>query len=126
MVTEAQLILAAKQAATKAYAPYSCFFVGAAAWFSDSSRIYTGCNVENTSYGLTICAERNAICSGIIDGCTALKSIAIAVCGAAGVMHCGACLQFISEFSDDKTTIYVDGLGSWLLTDLLPHPFFNA
>lgn len=126
MAAKKELILAARKAAEKAYAPYSKFCVGAAVEFYKQSRIYAGCNVENASYGLTICAERNAICSGIIDGGKRIKKVAISVlnCGkVGGAMPCGACLQFIAEFGDDNTRIYVDGIGAWKLKQLLPHRF---
>jgi cytidine deaminase len=126
MATKKELINRARQAAGNAYAPYSKFFVGAAVEFYNQVPLYSGCNVENASYGLTICAERNAICSGIIDGGKRVKKVAISVKNAGivgGAMPCGACLQFMAEFGDDNTIIYVDGLGAWKLKKLLPHRF---
>lgn len=126
MATKKELIDIARQAVSCAYAPYSNFFVGAAVEFYGRVSVYRGCNVENASYGLTICAERNAICSGIIDGGKRVKKVAISVLHdgvVTGAMPCGACLQFIAEFGDDNTIVYVDGLGAWKLKQLLPHRF---
>ena len=80
----------------RAYAPYSHFQVGAAL-LSECGTIVTGCNVENCSYGLTICAERNAATSAVTQGLMRWKAIAIATVG--GVAPCGACRQFLAEFA---------------------------
>jgi cytidine deaminase len=127
-ITE-QLIIAARHAAKNAYAPYSKFRVGAAALFAESGDIYTGCNVENASFGLTICAERVAICKAASENCRQLVKIAIAVVDEYGMpqksfMPCGACLQFMQEFAGTSSPeIIVDGSATYALKDLLPRPF---
>lgn len=128
MVEDDELIRAAREVAKNAYSPYSKYRVGAAVKFCGAAQIFTGCNVENASYGLTICAERAAICAGISAGCAQIEKIAIAVVDAHGnptkaFMPCGACRQFIAEFSDDKTCVIVDNKHTWLLRELLPVSF---
>jgi len=124
------LVDVARKAALAAYSPYSKFRVGAAALFAESGDIYTGCNVENASFGLTICAERVAICKAASENCRQLVKIAIAVVDANGlpqvaVMPCGACLQFMREFAvSAQPEIIVDGHKQlYTLKDLLPRPF---
>jgi cytidine deaminase len=91
-----ELFRLAAKAAEAAYAPYSKFRVGAALLGADG-RIFTGCNVENRSFGLTICAERNAVFQGVAQGCRSFVALAIATPdGPAG--PCGACRQVLSEF----------------------------
>jgi cytidine deaminase len=94
-----RLRAAAQEATTRAYAPYSKFYVGAALLFDDGS-VVTGCNVENVSYGLTSCAERNALFRAISERGAGAKIVAIAVANAAGAPcpPCGACRQVMSEF----------------------------
>ena len=107
-----QLITAARTARGRAYARYSHFQVGAAL-LTDDGRLYTGVNVENASYGLTVCAERNAVGTMVNDG--ALRIVAVAVCTENGVTPCGACRQVLSEFVDpdgDAVVWIVDGQGS--------------
>ena len=91
-----QLLEQARMAAKNAYAPFSGFSVGAALLTIDG-QVFLGCNVENSSYGLTICAERTAAVSAI--ACGARNWQAIAVVSPTSVPPCGACLQFLSEFS---------------------------
>ena len=123
------LVDVARKAALAAYSPYSKFRVGAAALFAESGNIYTGCNVENASFGLTICAERVAICKAASENCRQLVKIAIAVVDEYGMpkksfMPCGACLQFMQEFAGaGSPEIIIDGRDSYNLTDLLPRPF---
>jgi cytidine deaminase len=122
------LLTAARKAALAAYSPYSKFRVGAAALFAESGNIYTGCNVENSSFGLTICAERVAICKAASNNHRQLIKIAIAVVDEHGMpkksfMPCGACLQFMQEFARPDLEISVDGAGSFSLQQLLPLPF---
>lgn len=129
MVTDEELILAARQVAARAYSPYSRYCVGAAVLFEDAGeKLFTGCNVENASYGLTICAERTAICAGISAGFRRIEKIAIALLDDKGLpqqsfMPCGACRQFIAEFSHDKTIVLVDNRGVWFLQELIPNVF---
>jgi cytidine deaminase len=100
-----RLIEAAKTAQKNAYCPYSRYPVGASV-LAESGRIYTGCNVENASFGLSICAERVAIFKAISSGEKRIRSLAVAAKSAA---PCGACRQVIIEFAPkDAEIIYVD------------------
>jgi cytidine deaminase len=123
------LVAVARKAALAAYSPYSKFRVGAAALFAESGDIYAGCNVENASFGLTICAERVAICKAASENCRQLVKIAITVVDEYGMpqksfMPCGACLQFMQEFAGASSPeIIVDGSATYALRDLLPRPF---
>ena len=102
-MTKEALIAAARQARTHAYAPYSNYLVGAALLCADG-HIYSGCNVENASYSLTICAERNAIFQAVADG--QRDFVAMAVIGNNHAIPCGACLQVMSEFAPEMT-VYI-------------------
>jgi cytidine deaminase len=106
-----------------AYAPYSSFAVGAAV-LAGSGAIYRGANVENASYGLTICAERTALASAASAG--ERDVLAVAVCTESGVTPCGACRQFIREFAVDCPIFLVDANGNrreTSLQELLPQSF---
>ncbi len=106
MLTESEALLnAARRARQKAYAPYSKFLVGAALQTEDGS-IFTGANVENASLGLSLCAERVAACTAVAAGHRQFKAIAVA--GPAGVRAapCGACRQFLAEFSAAMRVTY--------------------
>lgn len=92
------LLKMAQTVRPRAYAPYSHFKVGAAV-LGANGQIYTGVNIENASFGLTVCAERNAIGALVADGET--KITAVAVCTSNGVTPCGACRQVLLEFGDD-------------------------
>lgn len=100
----------AKRAASNAYAPYSQFQVGCALMTS-TGNIYTGCNVENASYGLTICAERNAIAKAVSsEGKIEIVHIVIYTPTQEATPPCGACRQVISEFSKEgQVTSFCDG-----------------
>src|SRR5882757_10065523 len=89
----------------RAYAPYSHFHVGAAL-STGSGRIFGGCNVENASYGLTLCAERVAVVSAVANGETDFVAMAVATSG--GASPCGACRQFAAEFRGDLPVLIVD------------------
>ncbi len=105
-----------------AYAPYSGFSVGAAL-LAQSGRVYAGCNVENSSYGLTICAERVALCSAVAQGERAFEMMII--CADSIVPPCGACLQVMAEFGDMEI-ISFDMEGKFQrnrLSELLPQSF---
>ena len=118
-----QLLHLAALARQSAYVPYSHFAVGAALRAADG-RIFTGCNVENASYGLTICAERNAVVHAIAEG--ALRFDAVAVVTANGVTPCGACRQVLAEFGREMTVIVGDVSGNrrvYALNELLPDAF---
>ncbi|MDA8242838.1 MAG: cytidine deaminase [Elusimicrobia bacterium] len=100
-----RLIEAAKSAQKKAYCPYSRYPVGAAV-LTDSGRLYTGCNVENASFGLAMCAERVAIFKAVSHGDKKIKAVCVA---AKSAKPCGACRQVIIEFAPkDADIIYVD------------------
>ncbi len=116
---------AAMEARGRAYAPYSNFTVGAAVLASDGT-LHTGANIENASYGLTICAERVAMAAAIMSGRSTFLAIAVASPGA--VAPCGACRQFLVEFSPQAEVILVDALDparfrTVRLVDLLPEYF---
>ncbi len=99
-----KLKTAAKAAARQAYAPYSRFKVGAAI-LTDSGRIYTGCNVENASYGLSNCAERTAIFSAVAAGERKVKCVVVYTSTPTATAPCGACRQVIHEFGADARVV---------------------
>jgi len=99
-----KLIAEAKMAREKAYAPYSNFKVGAAVLTIDG-KIFTGCNVENSSYGLSICAERAAIFNAVSSGYKEFTKIAVVTDSDTPSSPCGACRQVIFEFGDDIEVI---------------------
>ncbi|MCS7024347.1 MAG: cytidine deaminase [Bryobacteraceae bacterium] len=121
------LIQAALAVRQKAQAPYSKFFVGAA--LEDrSGKIHTGCNVENATYGLTICAERVAVYKAISEGCRAgdFRRLAIAADSPELTPPCGACRQILWEFGGDLEILLVNLAGEsrcYRLSDLLPLAF---
>ncbi|MBQ8476063.1 cytidine deaminase [bacterium] len=119
----------AKNASEKSYSPYSLFPVGAAILY-ENGKIYTGCNVENASYGLSLCAERNAMSTAIAQGETSkIKAIAIYSPAQTLCMPCGACRQWLSEFciSEEETKIVLeDKTGNIMvlkLGDIFPYGF---
>ncbi len=121
-----QLLEAARQAQERAYAPYSKFYVGAAV-LTSQGRIFTGCNVENASYGLTICAERSAIFTAVEQtrGPLALRAVAVVNRAQLPCSPCGACRQVIAEFGRDVAVIYQgkNGFEESNIDDLLPESF---
>lgn len=114
----------AKQVAKNAYAPYSNFRVGAAL-LTDSGNIYKGCNVENASYGLSMCAERNAIFNMVSNGEQKISEIAIYVDSEKLFPPCGACRQVLAEFGQDIAIYYGndDKIVETSLKEILPHTF---
>jgi cytidine deaminase len=120
----AELIVQARDVASRAYAPYSHFRVGAAVEDAHGT-VYVGCNVESASYGLTICAERNAIFAAIADGAVRpFSALAVSCLDAAGpCMPCGACRQVLFEHLATDAPIAVDGGGQFTIGQLLPHAF---
>lgn len=124
--TRLLLIQKAEEIVNHAYAPYSKFHVGAAL-LTEADQIYVGCNVENASYGLTICAERNAIFSAIAkEGPNMrLKAIAITSLPRAVTSPCGACRQVMSEFAHNIPVIFANNTSYMAvsLENLLPHNF---
>ncbi len=123
-----ELIAAAREAMANAYAPYSNFRVGAAALASDGT-MYRGCNVENASYGLTVCAERNAIFSAVADGKIEFVAVAVVTNCNNPARPCGACPQVIAEFSQaDNPIVILSATVSGevvieSISDLLPETF---
>ena len=105
-MTDHELLNLAIRASEHAYAPYSCFKVGAALE-CENGRVFTGCNVENASYGLTICAERNAIFHAVARGTTKFKAVAIVADGDAVPYPCGACRQVLAEFCGPRTIVLI-------------------
>jgi cytidine deaminase len=120
------LVAAARDAREHAYAPYSDFQVGAAALMEDGS-ISAGCNVENRTYGLTLCAERVALATAVARGAGRARAIAVITDTSPPASPCGLCLQTMAEFADQDLPILLINLeGDQIehkLRDLLPHPF---
>lgn len=114
----------ARKAADQAYAPYSGFRVGAALLCEDGT-VFTGCNVENSSYSLTICAERNAVFQAVSQGRRNFLALAIYVDDDEIFPPCGACRQVLAEFNPRLQILYANRLGSILsdLETLLPQAF---
>ncbi|MCK5832611.1 cytidine deaminase [bacterium] len=123
--TKSKLLKAAQSVLGNAYAPYSGVFVSSAL-IDDKGRIFTGVNVENSSFSLTICAERNAISSAISAGAKSIKGILI-LSSIGAIPPCGACRQVIAEFSKPETTVllaskeYIEE--EWTIGALLPSAF---
>lgn len=122
-----ELLEHARRAALSAHAPYSRFRVGAAV--VAGGRVFLGCNVENASYGLSICAERVAVFKAVSEGLREISHVAVSCIdaspqlGAAGRMPCGACRQVLSEVAGPDTPVWVDGAGEFTLGELLPEAF---
>lgn len=122
------LLAAARRAARRAHAPYSGFHVGAAV-LTRRGGLHAGCNVENASYGLTLCAERNAVAAAVAAEGPALRLAAVAVVVDApeAFPPCGACRQVLAEFADAGTLVVWQGRGggrlSATMAELLPHAF---
>ena len=123
-VTNQELMEFARSASENAYAPYSGFHVGAALLTSDGT-VYTGVNVENASYGATICAERSAVSAAVSDGCREFEAIAV-YSPDGGASPCGICRQVLLEFNDSLRVITYDDRGQLeecKLSGLLPKGF---
>lgn len=118
------LIKLAQDVRTKAYAPYSNFKVGAAV-LAESGKVYTGCNVENASYGLTNCAERSAIFKAVSEGEINLRKICIVTDSSALTPPCGACRQVLAEFNIQEIILanLQGDIAKFTLEELLPHSF---
>jgi len=123
MISDDELIRRATEAMERAYAPYSNYKVGACL-LSEDGRTFTGCNVENASYGNTLCAERTALCKAVSEGARAFTAIAIAARGSAP-FPCGACRQSLYEFAPDlRVLVTWDGnVRKTTLRELLPEGF---
>jgi len=124
--TRGKLLGRARAAMKRAYAPYSKFKVGAAVLLANG-RIFTGCNVENVSYGLTICAERNAIFAAVTASAKKPKIVAVAVLNKRGIpcSPCGACRQVIAQFGPNAVVWYQGkkGIVSRTMRELLVDGF---
>ena len=131
MIDEAfmeEIVSAARKARESAYAPYSDYRVGAAIATADG-RIFTGCNVENASYGATVCAERNAIGAMVVAGASKPVACAIVTGGSKPGTPCGMCRQVLVEFTRDMPVVLVaetpngDVRRETTLADLMPEVF---
>jgi cytidine deaminase len=119
------LVARAHAARERAYAPYSRFFVGAALR-TDDGRVFDGANVENASYGLTICAERVAAVSAVAGGARRIDAIAVVGGSTRPAAPCGACRQFLFEFNPEMLVVAESPAGDrkeWRLSDLLVDGF---
>ncbi len=116
----------AKNASQRAYSPYSGIRVGAAV-LDNRGEIHTGVNIENASYGLTICAERVALATAIASGATEIVAVAVALNPDGELVEqfapCGACLQFLSEFATSSTRVMIGDEGDFAFRELFPTPF---
>ena len=122
------LLAAAREAQARAYCPYSKFHVGAAIE-TDDGLIFAGCNVENASFGGTICAERSAVVSAVSAGKRRFRRIVVVSDAAQPVAPCGYCRQFLAEFGLDLEVHLVGTSGAtqtWTLAALLPSAFTGA
>lgn len=121
-----KLVMLAVKAKNNAYVPYSGFHVGAAL-YADNGKYYTGCNVENASYGATICAERTAAVKAISDGAKKILAMAVSSDSNKPTMPCGICRQFISEFCSANMPLYLSNHSgeyeSYSFEEILPHSF---
>lgn len=124
--TEHALLQAARAARAFAYAPYSNYAVGAAV-LTDDQRIVSGCNVENASYGLSLCAERVAVFNAVASGARTI--LAVAVCTPDGAPPCGACRQVLLEFAPDPDSCAIwvvkpdEIVRRYTLAELIPNGF---
>jgi cytidine deaminase len=122
------LIERAKNALAKAYCPYSTFPVGAAL-LTETGKVYTGCNIENASYGLTICAERNAVFHMVADSKQRIRAVVVYTPTEQPSAPCGACRQVINEFGPDAVVVSACDGAQVLrkkLSELLPESFGPA
>ena len=125
-ITAREMVDMALRARQNAYAPYSGFHVGAAV-LADNGKIYTGCNIENSSFGATICAERAAIAKAITDGAKKILAVAVTSDSEGPTHPCCICRQVMSEFLVAETPLYLsnrDGdYQELIFRELLPNPF---
>jgi len=119
-----EMFSAARAAFKNAHAPYSNFRVGSAI-LTERGVLYSGCNVENASYGLTICAERAAVCAAVAAGARRLRRAVVVTDADPPAAPCGACRQVLSEFGRDLRVNAVGPAGavSWTMAELLPAAF---
>jgi len=119
------LIPLARECLARSYAPYSRFHV-AAAVVDDRGRVFTGVNVENISYGLSMCAERVAIFTAVAAGARRIMALAVASSGTELLSPCGACRQVLAEFAARDVPVYCETAGKphrWTVGELLPNAF---
>ena len=124
-INKQRLYEAALEASRAAYSPYSHFPVGAAV-LVETGEIFAGCNVENASYGLTICAERNAVFQSVARGNQVIQAVLVYTPTAKPTTPCGACRQVLNEFASDLAVFCVSENAEWLVTtlsELLPRAF---
>ena len=124
-VTNEELVAAARDSMINTYSPYSGFPVGAAVLTEDGS-VYKGCNIENSSYGATNCAERTAIFNAVADGHRKIKKIAVVSSAREKISPCGICLQVMNEFMDSDGVIVLEdsqGAHEYKLSEFLPCGF---
>ncbi|MBC7959300.1 MAG: cytidine deaminase [Vallitaleaceae bacterium] len=123
-MTNEALLAEARRAMTMAYVPYSNFQVGAAL-LTKSGKIYTGCNIENASYGATNCAERTAIFKAVSEGERHYSKIAVVSSTGKATYPCGICRQVMAEFMPEGEVIFENGEEPLIVkvTDLLPYRF---
>ncbi|RMF37314.1 MAG: cytidine deaminase [Planctomycetota bacterium] len=120
------LVQAALRVRGHAFAPFSRYAVGAAIYAGAGHPLFVGCNVENASYGLTVCAERNAVGAMVAAGVTSFEKIAVATVD--GASPCGACRQVLVQFGEDAIVLLVSAdegtiLDRYRVSDLLPEAF---
>jgi cytidine deaminase len=126
--TQTALVAAARAVRRRAHAPYSSFKVGAAV-LDERGRIHRGCNVENASYGLTVCAERNAVAAAVAAGARRIRAVAVVSDARPAASPCGACRQVLAELGGADTALVLAGPagaaepGSLTLGALLPRAF---
>ena len=125
--SHAKLLSSARKVRSHAHAPYSKFMVGAAV-LDDRGRIHVGCNVENASYGLTVCAERNAVAAAVAAGARSIVAVTVVTAASPAAPPCGACRQVLVEFGNDDLIVELAGPAGkaaqrLTLRDLLPQAF---
>ena len=124
-MTYARLVQLAGKARTKSHSPYSKFRVGAAL-LTAGGKVFTGCNIESSSFGLTICAERTALFKAVSEGYTRFKALAVVTDEPSFIAPCGACRQVILDLAGTIDVILSNGHGGMIIFkagELMPHPF---
>lgn len=121
-----KLLAAARDARERSYSPYSRFAVGAAVLVADG-RVFTGCNIENRTFGLTLCAERVAVGAAVAAGCRELAAVAVVTDSSPPAPPCGLCRETLTEFGSPELVVYLGNTSGETkehrLSELLPHPF---